>query len=217
MEIILNHANKLNNIKNNQYLVQLSLNPKLEKFVNSQDSFIDAVDNWSKILGLLLTQLPGDQERSVIINNLYDEHGSGDLTKSHVNTFRQFMISLNYSKPLELYDQNKLSYKIVKKFNNQLTNFITTNNWIQNVALLGMIEYIYITISTCIHNYVKQYIPIDHISHYSLHEIMDVKHSTELFELLVPYIHSHLADIEKGMQIGYRLFNELYDSLSTFL
>jgi len=217
MDQILSLSNKINNIKSNKYLIKLSQNPQLSKFLTSQDSFINAVDNWSKILALLLTKLPSDKERSVIVNNLYDEHGSGNPNKSHVSTFKEFMKSLNYPEELILNNENTATYTIVKQFNDRLFHYIGMNNWIHNVAILGMIEFVYITISTHIHNYVKQYIPSDQITHYSLHEIMDVKHSTELFELLVPYIDSHYNDIESGLELGYFVFDDLYNSLSHYL
>lgn len=217
MERILSFADKINNIKSNPYLVKLQQNPPLTNFLTSQDSFIDAVDYWSKILALILTQLPGYIERVVIINNLYDEHGSGNPDNSHVNTFRQFIDSLGYHKDLELYDETTKTYDIVKNFNDQLIHFIGINHWISNVALIAMIEYVYITISASIHNYVKQYISPEEISHYGIHEVMDVKHSTELFELLVPYSLSDHYKIQIGLEEGYKLFDELYTKLSHFL
>ncbi|ARF12365.1 heme oxygenase [Klosneuvirus KNV1] len=217
MDQILSLSNKINNITSNKYLLKLSQNPSLDNFLTSQDSFIDAVDNWSKILALLLTKLPSDKERSIIVNNLYDEHGSGNPNKSHVGTFKEFMKSLNYKEEVSLNSTNTFTHTIIKQFNDRLTHYIGMNNWIQNVAMLGMIEYVYITISTYIHNYVEQYIPSDQITHYSLHEIMDVKHSTELFELLVPYIDSNYNDIQNGLELGYFIFDDLYNSLSHYL
>lgn len=217
MEQILSLANKINNIKLNKYLIKLQQNPSLDNFLTSQDSFINAVDNWSKILAQLLIKLPSDKERSVIINNLYDEHGSGNSNKSHVNTFKQFMKSLNYPYDLILNYTDTSTYTIIKQFNDRLTLYLKINNWVNNVAMLGMIEFVYITISTGIHNYVKQYIPSDQITHYSLHEIMDVKHSTELFELLVPHIDTHYNDIKEGLELGYFIFDDLYNSLYNYL
>lgn len=217
MEYIIDYANGINNIINNKYIIKLHNNTSIEQFISSQINFIDAVDNWSKILGIMLSKVPTDQERTVIINNLYDEHGSGDYTKSHVNTFRSFMASLGYPNKLELHDFNKKTYQCVKKFNDSLYTYLNTHNWIHNIAMLGIIEYVYITISTHIHNYVKQYIPSNQITHYSSHEILDVKHSTELFELIVPYLSTHETDIKDGIITGYTIFYSLYDGLSTFL
>lgn len=217
MDQILSKANNISDVKSNPYLIKLLSNPPLENFLKSQDSFIDAVDHWSKILGLLLIQLPSDQERAVIINNLYDEHGSGNSSNSHVNTFRRFMESLGHHKELELYDETTHTFEIIKYFNNQLMSYIGSAPWTASVAMIGMIELMYITISMSIHDYVKQYIPVDEISHYGLHEIMDVKHSNELFELLVPYTLSDHAYINSGLEEGSRIFNELYIELSHFL
>jgi|688.fasta_scaffold225571_1 hypothetical protein len=216
MESIIEYANNINNINENNYFKKLIKNPQLTFFLQSQECFIDAVDNWSKLLGLLITKVPTDRERLIIIENLYDEHGNGDLSKGHVNTFKLFLLSLGYNNDIKLYDTGLKSYKYVNKFNESLL-YSVNENWIFQCAMLGMIEFTYITVSTNIHNYVKNYIPANEINHYSLHEILDIKHATDLFSLITEYFESNKADIINGLETGYTFINNLYESLSEFL
>jgi hypothetical protein len=219
MELLLKYADDINQIDNNKYFITLTKNPYIDNFLISQECFISAVDHWSRLLGLLIFYVPTDKEILVIIKNLNDEHGEGDLNNSHTNTFKLLLKSLNYDKEILLYNEELKSYDYVSKFNNDLKNIIMTKNWIYSVAMLAMIEYTYITVSKNIHNYLLHFLPIDKINHYSSHEILDVTHATELFSLIIPYIKDDelSSDIKEGIISGYNIMNELYSSLHQFL
>lgn len=219
MEVLLKYADEVNKINNNNYFITLSKNPDINKFLISQECFISAVDHWSRLFGLLLFYVPTDKERLIIIKNLNDEHGHGDLNNSHTNTFKLLLKSLNYKNDILLYNENLQSYSYVDKFNNNLKKAVTTKNWVYSVAMLAMIEYTYIVVCKNIHNYLLNFLPVDEINHYSLHETLDVTHATELFSLLMPHIkNEELSDcIKEGIVNGYTVMNELYSSLSQFL
>jgi hypothetical protein len=210
---IINYAEQINKINNNDYFVNLP-NLSISQFLKTQECFISAVDHWSKMLGLMLYHLP-TEKRVVIIRNLYDEHGEGDLSKTHTNTFKLLLESLNYKENILIYNPNLPSYSIVSKFNQGLYDAINSESWQYSVAMMGMIEYTYITVSTHIHHYLTKYLPVENINHYSLHEVLDVEHATELFGLLDENINENIKeDIINGMNKGYELMNTLYDELS---
>jgi pyrroloquinoline-quinone synthase len=217
MDKILEHANNINKINENKYFIGLTNDVPLTNFLDSQRSFGKAVDNWSKILGLMLNKVPSENERIVIVENLYDEHGSGNINNCHVNTFKQFIQSLdNINIKLNSNLNLDLNLNYIIDFNNELLCLIQNNNWIYGVCLLGMIEYTYITISKNIHNYISKFINPTKIIHYSLHEIMDIKHSTDLFSMVLPYLQKDpelMNDIKNGIQDGYQIFDKLYNNL----
>ena len=64
-------------------------------FRSTMRPFLGAVNGWSQLLGLLITRLPTPAQRLVAIENLVDEHGHGDLSMSHVATFRRLIKSLD--------------------------------------------------------------------------------------------------------------------------
>jgi hypothetical protein len=229
---ILDIAKKINKIDQNPYFRTLKNIPPVEQFLISQISFIKAVNHWSKILGYMLTILPSDKERCVIVENLYDEHGCGNPEDTHVNTFKKFIRSLDdsygsdgynngYDSSYDSYNGYNItklpSYDPVNEFNDRLMNKIKVSSWIYCVCMLGMIEYTYITVSTAIHNYASNFIDPEKINHYSLHEIVDVKHATDLLNLAEPYFHNHKSEIIEGLKYGYLCMDDMYKRLSLFL
>lgn len=216
LDKILYDAKQLNKINDNSYFIKLKNNVKLDKFLISQECFITAVSEWSNILILLLEKLHTVEERAIIIENLYDEYGSGNIEKSHVYTFTAFLKSLNYNQEIKIHNKDLPSYKYVNEFINELKSHIRNNNQIFYIGMLAMIEYTYINVSANIHNYVSNFINSDEINHYSTHEIIDTKHSMDLFKLIAPYTNNH-KDIQEGMMCGYEIIFNLYSQLSIFL
>jgi pyrroloquinoline-quinone synthase len=207
MDIILNKVNELK--MNNKYCDYLTKENK-EIFIKTQIPFKDAVDNWSKILGKMITKVPSYKERIVLIKNLWDEHGNGNLEESHVITFQKFINSLSDSE-IEPSENAKRS---VFTFNHYLNYCCNHESWIFSIAVLGIIEYVYVDISSKIHDYISLFIDKDKINHYSCHEVLDKTHSHELFEILVPYLEQYKNEIFAGFAYGICKFDELYQGMS---
>jgi hypothetical protein len=210
---------KTNRINTNPYLTNMD-SLTLEEFILSQEKFLGAVDNWSKVFGTMVTDAKTLDERFVFIHNLWDEHGNGDLTNSHVNTFKQFISELKKCVPLldenKNHDTKKLCEISVNKFNTNLNKKMNSGyeDWSHRIAILAMIEHTYIDVSKKINSFVSKYIPSEEIPHYSNHEVMDVSHSTELFKLLEIHFKTVPGyEIETGIEYGYELLNNLYSEL----
>lgn len=229
MENILNYATEINKIETNPYFQILDKLPTLESFLRSQQSFVTAIDFWSKILASLLIHMPSDKERSILMKNLWDEHGCGNPAKSHVETFREFMRTLGYQ------DSLKIEYL---KADRAVFNFVQGLNSLQSVQLepqdygdkskrrqliyavsaLGMIEFTYVTISKCIHGYASHFAPPETIPHYATHQTLDVSHATELFSLVEENWDDEFQEaVKDGVRKGYDLMFNLYQDLSVFL
>jgi pyrroloquinoline-quinone synthase len=115
------------------------------------------------------------------------------------------------------YAQTHPSYEPVKIFNGRIQNMVAKDSWIFSAAALGAIEYCYITASKNIHNYAKHFLSADKITHYSLHETMDVKHATDLFSIIEERWGEDKDHIISGLQFGYFCLDELYLGTSKFL
>ncbi|AYV78565.1 MAG: heme oxygenase [Edafosvirus sp.] len=224
MEEMLKFAKSINKIDENKYFVflkdNINRNNILENFMMSQVNFVDAVDEWSCILGLMVAKVPSVKERIVLIKNLYDEHGNGNIENSHVVTFNKFikMLLEICNNRIELIHDDRINNEIINKFIHELHNVIGSNNWVYSIAVLAMIEYTYITVSKCIHEFVSNYTPSELIHHYSLHEIMDQTHSQELFSIVTDQYETknNKKVIEDGILHGYKILYDLYDSLFVF-
>jgi hypothetical protein len=214
---IITYANQINNINNNPYFVQLKgvspMSPNTtitQTFVTSQVEFAHAIQQWPPLLAKCLQILDTPSERMVIVENLWDEHGEGDVELSHINTYNTYLKSLDAIEYIEFSCDQYMN--ATHEFTNTLDKMPlqTISQQIEYIAALGMIEYTYITVSNNIHNFVSQYIPTNQIIHYSMHEILDVSHSHKLFRLLTKYDADILPAVFAGIRRGYAAFYELY-------
>lgn len=218
---IINFANTINNIQKNKYFININ-NSNIENFITSQIKFIEAIDHWSKILGLMIYKVPSYKERLILINNLNDEHGDGDPNKNHVNTFKNLLDSLinktdkNEEYYLTKYKQLEFGNDPIENFNKALIR-TTQKDWIFSVSAFAMIEYTYIKVSSMIHKYLLNYFEPNKIHHYTEHEILDETHALELFKLIEPYYEIYKDVIEIGIAEGYTIINEMYDGLNRYL
>lgn len=225
MEEILTVAKSINKIDDNKYFIYLKKNVKLpnvlENFIDSQIDFIQAVDEWSCILGRMICYVPGVKERNVLIKNLYDEHGNGNIENAHVKTFSKFIKMLYDISNKRNPDCDGTGKIIVDEFINKLHITIISSDsdlWIYSIAVLAMIEYTYISVSKSIHEFTANYIEPELIHHYNLHEILDYTHATELFSLVAEYYNTETGKliINEGIKKGYKILYELYEQLSIF-
>ena len=205
---------KIDKIEQNPYFIKLLNKPCLNSFLKSQECFIDAIDHWSRILGLLVFNLPSDKERLAIIQNLYDEHGNGDINSSHVNTFKKLLVSLNYESEIRFRDKSLTTYWKINDFNEKLTTMVLKESWVVSVAALGMIEYTYSQISGFMHRYIRNFLNPELINHYGIHEKLDQYHAKGFFDLISD---QNNYDIKKGLDLGYNLLYQLYERLSNEL
>jgi pyrroloquinoline-quinone synthase len=229
MDEILTYIKDINKIEANKYFVTLKRVPTLTSFLRSQKSFITAIDFWSRILASLLIHMPSDVERSIIVKNLWDEHGCGNPKKSHVETFKDFMKIMGYTEPvrIEYMKADEYCFKFVQGLNELCDVRLEPKDYGDNdireklifaVAALGMIEYTYVTVSKCIHEYASRFIPSDLIPHYAVHETLDIIHATELFSLIEDnWSDEFNQSVKDGIVAGYQLLSELYSSMAYHL
>lgn len=229
MEDIEQYAHTINDIENNPYFVILTKIPTKESFVRSQRTFVTAIDFWSKILASVMMQMPSDKERTVIMKNLWDEHGCGNPANSHVETFKEFMRSLGSDNLTVGYlhaDSGVLNF--IKSLNGLYETHLEPKDYgdkderlqlVYAVAALGMIEFTYVTVSKRIHQYALTFLEPKTISHYSIHETIDVGHARDLFSLVGEnWLDSDFQnDVKRGIETGYRLMYDLYENLSKYL
>jgi len=210
----------INDIKSCNYFRLLS-KMKIEKFYESQYLFNDAINNWSKALGLLVYKVPETSQRQVIVRNLIDENN----LHGHVGTF-ELLKRIILSHYPGCKSSNNSEYHIMR-FNKELNESVWCRSWYFSVAMCGAIEYTYVTISRLLREYLLTKIPKDEIVHYTEHETLDVTHASEFFSLIsyffnyTPYeleISNEISkkyrdEITRGMIHGYNMMYTLYNGL----
>ncbi len=191
-------------IKRNIFLSGLKNNtiPILD-FIKSQQAFVTCVNYWSQILGKLLYRLSSHQDRKLILENLFEEHGFEAGHFSHVETFTKFMESIG-GQVIHTPDQ------AAQAFNDTLDRILNEPDLPTCIAALGYVEYYYQRISTVIVDYLKANDKYTNI-HYAEHELLDVKHYTDLFSLLSKYDQDRVETaLGRGRQIVIELFDTYY-------
>lgn len=152
------------------------------KFAENFSFFIELVNHWTQILGLVLFKSSFPSNRKNLIKNLVDENLS-ELT--HCETFFNFLLECGMDKTKlnikELLIASKCN-SIIIKYKKQLEDFVNNNTFSECVEMLGSIEYIYHLISSDINKYFAKSHGKNPSYHFNLHEIIDQTHSKELFE-----------------------------------
>ena len=73
-------------------------NMSFEIFKESQINFYRAVLNFSKPLFVLCSRIDNYADRLKILENIFDEHGNGNLYKTHGYTYKKYLTSLGLDK-----------------------------------------------------------------------------------------------------------------------
>jgi hypothetical protein len=171
--------------------------PDIIVFANKISFFVELVNYWTQILGLVLFKSSFPSNRKNIIKNLIDENLS-ELT--HCETFYNFLLECgldsNKYKLNELIEIGK-NNSIIIKYKKSLYDFVINHTYSDCVEMLGSIEYIYHLISSNINSYFIKSHNKNPSFHFNLHEILDQTHSKELFESS-----ENLEPLESNIKFG---------------
>lgn len=180
---------------------------KLTQFKDNFSHFIELVNYWSQILGLVIYKSSYPDTRKYLVKNLIDEN----LSKlTHVDTFYNFLLECGYIGGIQELIKNAKQNPIIVKYKKQLENFILEHNFSDCVEMLGAIEYVYHLISQDINNYFAIIYNIKPSFHFDTHEILDQTHAKELFESSSNPLYSKL-NVEFGSQWIVGVIKELIE------
>lgn len=201
----------------NPYFKNLE-NGQFEKsdFVETQIQFYFAVVFFSRPMAALAAKIPSPELRIEVLRNVWEEHGEGQLSQGHGNTFLEFLTRLDDVSP----EQVRLRglWPEVRIFNTTLVGASVLDDYLVSVGTLGIIERMFADISAWIGKGIvkRQWITEKNMIHYKLHQKLDIKHSDDFFKILHESF-SHSAEnryhIEQGLRLGATLFNDLYTGL----
>ena len=190
-----------------------------EEFLKSQIPFYHAVENWVKVLAHLRDKIKMISESDsrtiesikIIQENIDDESEVTDEKLSHANTFKMYLEGWKEKTNVECVNIPDQPESHVAEFNDALHNMINNKPFDYVCGCLGEIEYMYISISKII----KEFSDMHNVNqpHYTLHEIMDYKHSTELFETAILLSDQQIeksVNILDGAEFGRQIFSKLY-------
>ena len=186
-----------------------------EDFLETQIQFLFAVVFFSRPMAVLAGRMPRPEMRLALLENVEDEHGSGDLRLCHESTFLLFLARLGAS-PQDI--ESRALWPEIRAFNTTLAGLCMLDDVPTALAALGIIEDLFSGISTDIGRSVLQrgFLDESQIVHYKTHEVLDVEHAEGFYGgLYAPYAnHPRQAyQIQQGLELGAYAFLRLYEDL----
>jgi len=202
-------------IEKNQYFSKLIKgNITFENFQRSQLDFYDAVIFFTRPMFVIASKLNSYQQRLIILNNIMDEHGDGELSETHGETFKKYLLSLGIlKKEIHRRKQNEAA----TFFNVSLEEKAKKKSTCFSLAMMGIIEDRYATITKILSEHIlkNHWLSQKTLTHYKVHEDLDVEHAESFYKL----IRNHWVNLEKRTQIkeglvfGNDLILNLYSNL----
>ncbi len=182
----------------------------LTDFRSSQVPFRFAVEAFSQSLAAVLARIPRLEARLALADNVADEHRRGNQLPSHKRTFVQYRRALGASQE----ELNGDCPVMVSAFNHALLNFCLAQPHPPSSALLGIIEYLYISISGAIGDTVhtRGWAAPGSQRHYEVHKELDVGHAEDLLALARPAWRDpdSRAQVAHALLLGAHWFWQLY-------
>ena len=202
-------------IRKNYYFSRLTNDElTLEEFQKSQLNFFDAVLSFTKPMFIISSKLDSYEQRLCILENIFEEHGNGDITKSHGKTFEEYLILLGVNKK-EI--KNRKVDKSSQKFNLSLIEKSQKESTYFSLAMMGIIEERYSEISKLISEKVlkNKWLTEKTLIHYKVHEKLDIDHAESFYHLISSkWLNKSIQDdIKKGLRFGNELILNLYTGL----
>lgn len=189
---------------------------ELQDFLETQIQFYFAVVFFSRPMCTLAAKIPDTQLRIEVIHNAWEEHGEGDPSQMHGHTFTTLLERLGVSNMEDIH--SRALWPETRRFNTTLIGTCSLDEYLVGASLLGMIERMFSDIShwigRCIVN--NGWLESEQMTHYNLHETLDIKHADDFFNVVKPAWHQSKENqymIEQGLRLGAFVFNSFYEDL----
>jgi len=206
------HVAEVFDFSKHPYFIWMKITDK-HSFASSQMPFRYAVEGFSCALAATLAKIPEFERRVRLADNVAEEHGLVGDKVPHKYTITQFLNVLGV-------DNSELNVPCpagVHAFNQSIRNYCLSNSAEAGAALLGIIEFVFISIS----NIVAAHIVSTGWSakggqrHYETHEALDIEHSQVLFDICKDHWQNlwKRAEICQGLILGGHYFWGLYNTL----
>ncbi len=183
-------------------------------FIETQIQFLFAVAHFSRPLLMLASRLPRPEMRISILEHVGDEHGHGNVSMSHEQTFLLLLDRLDVSMS-EI--EKRALWPEVRAFNIAMTGLCMTDDPFTALAALGMIENIFEELSEELGRLIimRGWLSADQLTHYSM-DGGDQHHADAFYGPLHEAYETdprYTYQIQQGLELGAYLFLRLYDGL----
>ncbi len=175
--------------------------------------------SFPRFLAACAANIPNDELRFSIIENLWEEHGEGDLSKSHRKLYEHFALATGLSRGDLNFDQALPNTRICIE---NLLNLCVHSHYIESLGALGLgTEYFTNREYQLIENGLKKYDFLDKEDYcfWTVHIGLDEAHYSEMVGPLVPYLHDaeNKARLRRGAYRAIELELLFWDGLEAHL
>lgn len=192
---------------NNEYHSFL-LNSNQSEFLLSQIPFFYAVKGFPRMLCRLASLIEDSEERLLVVENIYEEHGHSNTKKFHTETYKEYLSALGWDGQ---YHKNPW----VEEWINKVLNL--PYNATEYSIYLSAIEYIYALICSDISTHINKLNLKHEQSHYKKHAQLDWEHGYELLSVAIKISNIKSGELPQNLKM---IFNEsqkdflkMYESL----
>jgi pyrroloquinoline-quinone synthase len=187
-----------------------------DDFLETQIQFYYAVVFFSRPMAAVAAKIPSARMRIEILRNVWEEHGEGDVRGMHGETFKLLLERLGGTGTADI--ERRQLWPELRAFNTVLIGCAVMDDWQVGTACLGMIERMFAEISAWIGRAIveRSWIRREDLVHYSLHEIVDIRHADDFFAALETAWQTDERNrylIEQGLRLGAFVFDRLYADL----
>ncbi len=191
-----------------------------EDFLETQYQFHAAVVFFARPMAALAAKLPDPALRTAVMRNVWEEHGEGETARMHGATFVELLSRLSGLSPEQVRAELEARplWPEVRAFNTVLVGACVVDDYLVGAGVMGIIERMFASISARLGRAIvaRGFLPADRLVHYDLHEVLDVRHAADFFEVLSPAWERRPEaryDIEQGLRMGAVAFDQLYARL----
>ena len=217
MNVSIENILKETNVRMNPYFESLRDDTfDFDDFVETQIQFYFAVVFFNRPMAALAAKIPTSELRLEVIRNVWEEHGEGNTSLMHEKTFLAFLDRLAGIKPEDI--EKRAMWPEVRAFNTVLVGACVMDEYLIGAGVMGIIERMFSDIASWLGEEVVRHdwIPVEKLIHYNLHEDLDIKHADDFFDVLRPAWDADVENryyIEQGLRLGACVFNALYEGL----
>ena len=185
-----------------------------EDFIETQLQFFAPVAHFSRPMAVLASRLPRPAQRLPLVENIFDEHGRGQLGHGHEHTFLLLLQRLG----ADVARAGQAVWPDVRAFNAALSGIAACDSTATGLAVFGIIEDLFSGLSLELGRGIvaRGWLRADEVAHYPTHATLDEEHADGFYRQLDgPHATDASAaeEIEQGLALGGHLFSRLYEDL----
>lgn len=188
----------------NHAWVQFLHKANQSEFLASQESFFYAVQAFPRMLCVLASKIENSSDRLLVMENLWEEHGNGNASLFHTQTYYTYLKALGLNKDINNIKHNPW-------VDDWVATMLHSTSARSYAASLAGIEFIYTRISALIVEKLKCFDLHCEQNHYATHSVIDYGHANDLLQVALQQSGNTciMTDFERGVALFMQMFEKM--------